>query len=269
MSAPTIRLIHELSELESCSAIEQGTWGVAERDLVPLAQLRASIHAGGMVAGAWLGEELAGFVYGFPAHQPAWPEPFGLHSHMLAVLPAYRGRGLGKALKWFQRDWCLQRGLSWMSWTFDPLQAKNARLNLEHLGARASHYYMDAYGTMGGSLNRALPTDRLLAVWTLQDPHVLALERGEALPPPPAAALTTLLQRSPGNEPVLRHGLDETADRVALETPANVGELMHDDPELALRWRLALRETLCAAFELGFVAQRFITSRYILKKQDM
>jgi predicted GNAT superfamily acetyltransferase len=168
--------IHPLVTMEAlraCEDLQSRVWGYPDREVVPAAQMRATLHAGGLVAGAFVGRELAGFVYGFPAfaHEEGLG-PRGLHSHMLAVTPEARGIGLGRRLKWYQRRWCLERGIAWVSWTFDPLKAGNARLNLEHLGAVVHEYHVDFYGVLGGLLSGEAPTDRFLALWNLSSSRV-------------------------------------------------------------------------------------------------
>ncbi len=123
--------------------------------------LVATISEGGMAIGAFDGDELVGVVYGF-----ATRDPEVLHSHYLAVDPALRRSGLGAELKRRQRTWCLDRGITAMRWTFDPLQLANAHLNLHALGAVGISYHEDHYGTLGG-INGDLPTDRLTVHWDL------------------------------------------------------------------------------------------------------
>ena len=129
-----VRPLSAIEELHACEAIAKVVWQVDDREIVPASHLRAIQHAGGLVAGAFDAGRLVGFVIGILARHDAH-EPTGLHSHLMAVLPEVRRGGLGRALKWYQRRWCLERALPWITWTFDPLQAHNARLNLEHLGA--------------------------------------------------------------------------------------------------------------------------------------
>jgi chorismate synthase len=233
---------------------------------MPAAAMVAAIHAGGMVAGVFEQNELIGFVYGFASFQPSWPKPNGLHSHMLAVLPAYRAKGLGKELKWFQRDWCLKKGYAWMTWTFDPLQAKNAKLNLEHLGAVANRYLINEYGLMGGSLNADLPTDRLLAYWDLSAPRVQHLAAKKALEAVDVTAVPKVLSchhdRSEGSL------LEQSHKRLRVEIPENLTELLQTDPALALEWRLALRKVLTHYFARAYTAVRFWEGAYLLERDD-
>jgi predicted GNAT superfamily acetyltransferase len=168
--------IHPLVTMDAlrlCEDVQRRVWGYGEREIVPAAQMRAVLHAGGMVAGAFLGRELVGFLYAFPAlaHEEGLAGS-GLHSHMMAVLPEARGFGFGRRLKWYQRRFALERGIDWVTWTFDPLQSGNARLNVEHLGVLVHEYQVDFYGILGGALSGELPTDRFVALWYLDSARV-------------------------------------------------------------------------------------------------
>ena len=257
------RLLETIDEIKDCERIEQAVWGLEDLDLVPAASIVAAVHAGGLVVGAFEQDEMIGFVYGIASFQPEWPKANGLHSHMLAVLPPYRGKGLGKALKWFQRDWCLNKGYAWMTWTYDPLQAKNAKLNLEHLGATATIYRINEYGLMGGSLNADLPTDRLLAYWDLSDPRVQQLADGKPLEPLSLSNVPKVLESIAGHpgKPVL----DENAPQLQAEIPENLNELLQKAPQLALEWRMALRETLLHYLAKGYSLTRFLEGSYLLE----
>jgi len=258
----TFRELTSFDDLLACEAIEQEVWGLTERELLPASQLVAAVHAGGVVIGAFDGAKLIGFVYGFPAHRPEWQPSLGQHSHMVAVLPGYRGQGLGQRLKWLQRAWCLRRGITWMTWTFDPLQAKNAKLNLEHLGAVGFEYRVNEYGAMGGHLNAGLPSDRLLAIWQLDASTVIALEQQRR---PPLDFDGSWLLSDEAGEPRL-HGIDPAATTVRLAIPPDITRLIAKRPELALRWRLALREALLPALSQGFQATRFVAGSYLVTR---
>ena len=149
---------------------------MSDLEVVPAAQLRAAAHAGGHVVGAYRGAALVGFAYAMVAvAHGRGMSGTGLHSHMVAVSANERGSGIGRSLKWFQRRLALAQGLSWITWTFDPLQARNAKLNLEHLGAVSHDYLVDFYGPMSGPLGGGQASDRLLALWLLDSPKVRRL----------------------------------------------------------------------------------------------
>ena len=235
------RILTLVTEMEACEALEREIWGLSDAELLPASHLIAAVHAGGMAAGALDGGELVGFVCGFASYHPEWSRPNGLHSHMLGVLPGYRGEGIGRELKGFQRAWCLERGLPWMTWTFDPLQARNARLNLEHLGVTVSEYRVNEYGTLGGDLNAELPTDRLVAFWELTG------ERVTTLPEHPLPKAFRTFDNQPEKNLI-------SANQVRIEVPADFTRLMKEDPPLALKWRLAAREVFQHYFDLGYVS---------------
>jgi predicted GNAT superfamily acetyltransferase len=114
-----------------------------------------------------------GFVLSLPGMKSrrGEPRPY-LHSHMMAVKEGYRNRGLGVQLKLAQREEALDRGIRHIEWTFDPLEIKNAFLNIHKLGAIARSYFVDFYGVSSSRLQGGLPTDRLVAEWRLDSPHV-------------------------------------------------------------------------------------------------
>lgn len=249
-----IRELTSVGEIRGCEQLEREIWGLSDAEVLPASHLVAAVHAGGMAAGAFDGGELVGFVCGFAAYHPEWSQSNGLHSHMLGVLPKYRGQGVGKELKKFQRMWCLEQGLRWMTWTFDPLQVKNARLNLEHLGVTVSEYRVDEYGTLGGDLNAELPTDRLLAFWSLAEGENKTVLESDRLP--------KVLIRLPDNRPEKNL---VSAPRVLVEVPTGFTRLMQESPSFALEWRLAAREVFQHYFELGYAATRFFNTSYLLE----
>jgi predicted GNAT superfamily acetyltransferase len=147
-------------ELAALPPFERSIWG-GEFELVSVNVLVATVSEGGMAIGAFDEGRLVGAVYGF-----ATREPDVLHSHYLAVEPAYRRRGLAKELKLRQRHWCLERDITSMRWTFDPLQLGNAHFNIEVLGAVGQRYHANHYGVLGG-INGGLPSDRVTVRWDL------------------------------------------------------------------------------------------------------
>ena len=170
-----MRELHTPEEMAEVVELQFQTWG--PNDATPQNQLVISVKAGGHVIGAYEKGRLISFIYGFPGVLPG--EPPWIASHMLATHKDYMGRGIGQALKWRQREWALARGFYRITWTFDPLEAKNAHLNLNLLGAEAREYIVNCYGEMDDQLNRGLPSDRLMADWDLRAPHVAALGQGD------------------------------------------------------------------------------------------
>ncbi len=163
-------------EFAACVALQRATWGDAFHEVVPEALLRIVQRLGGVVSGAFDGTELVGFVFGLTGLEDGrlvhW-------SHMLAVLPAWRDRGVGSALKRHQRAALAATGVETIAWTFDPLVARNAHLNLNRLGARVCRYVPDMYGDTGSGLHVA-GTDRLVVTWPVEgaEPEAAAVPDG-------------------------------------------------------------------------------------------
>jgi predicted GNAT superfamily acetyltransferase len=174
-------------ELEACVRLQIETWGYDEADVIPRRAFLVAQKIGGQVIGAFDSaisegkggskaegtESLVGFALSLPGVKTGNGEPKAyLHSHMLAVKEPYRNEGLGAQLKREQRREALSRGIRIMEWTFDPLEIKNAFLNIHRLGATVSSYREDFYGLSSSRLQGGLPTDRLLAEWQLDSPRV-------------------------------------------------------------------------------------------------
>ncbi len=180
------------AELEACVQLQVETWGYDPTDVIPRKAFLVWQKVGGQVIGAFdteiavAGEEggpesLVGFVVALPGIKfgTGEPRPY-LHSHMMAVKEQYRNRGLGVQLKLEQRKDALKHGIRLIEWTFDPLEIKNAFLNIQKLGAVSRCYFEDFYGVSSSPLQGGLPTDRLLAEWRLDSPHVEAILEGHA-----------------------------------------------------------------------------------------
>jgi predicted GNAT superfamily acetyltransferase len=162
------------ADFERCVEIQIAVWGYSDGDLIPKRMFIVAESIGGQVIGAFddaqpTGSTIVGFAMSLPGHRAGRAY---LHSHMLAVLPEYRNAGLGRRLKLAQRDDALARGIELMEWTFDPLEIKNAHLNIARLGAIARRYRRDFYGPSTSPLQGGLPTDRLVAEWWLGSPRV-------------------------------------------------------------------------------------------------
>ncbi|HWZ81349.1 MAG TPA: GNAT family N-acetyltransferase [Terriglobales bacterium] len=175
----TIRKCETLEEMQACFSLHQEVWSFSDAELVPVRLFVVANKIGGQVIGAFEGATLVGFALAFPG----WRNGHAyLHSQMLAVRKQYRNRGLGRLLKLAQRDDAVARGFQLMEWTFDPLEIKNAYLNIEKLGAIARRYNANQYGTTSSPLQGGLPSDRLVAEWWLQSRRVEAVLRGASRP---------------------------------------------------------------------------------------
>ena len=221
-SGYVIRDVTDPLALRELEDIQAAAWGYSDRELLPLTMFRISGAMGGVVLAAYPegGGPAAGLVYGFPALRGGqlWH-----HSHQLALRPEVRGTGLAVALKLAQRERVLAQGLTRMTWTFDPLVTRNARLNFGKLGITVSEYLPDWYGP---------GADRLLADWDLTRPHA---ER------PASRPVGEYVLQAVGEHPGLPY-LNADAPRLLAEAP------LKPDPV----WRRPLREVLTHYLGRGY-----------------
>ncbi len=226
-------------EIEKLEKVQQLAWGFDDRDTTPGSMLTVAAHTGGVVAAAYAPEnpEPVGFVYGFPAVRNG---KLLHHSHMLAIVPTHRGSGLASALKMHQRKLVLAMGQDTMQWTMDSLLAKNARLNLGKLGARAVVYYQNWYADSGG-MYAGLPADRFLVEWDLQTEP-----QEKIIPEINASKVTTAFVF--GQEPKM--GLEEP--KIYVEVPRDINEVKRTDMPAARAWRAAHRLVFEHYFARGY-----------------
>jgi predicted GNAT superfamily acetyltransferase len=175
-----IRRCHGLEELRACVALQKEVWNFSDADLVPLRMFVVAEKVGGQVMGAFDGPTMIGFALALPGTRSGHVY---LHSHMLAVRKDHRNSGLGRRLKMFQGEDALARGIELIEWTFDPLEIKNAYLNIEKLGAIARRYNINQYGITSSPLQGGLPSDRLIAEWWLKSKRVETLLAAGNHPP--------------------------------------------------------------------------------------
>jgi len=174
-----IRKCQGLEELRRAVALQQEVWNFTDAELVPLRLFVVAEKVGGQVLGAFDRGEMVGFALAVPGMRGGHSY---LHSHMLAVRKEYRNGGLGRRIKLFQRKEALERGIELIEWTFDPLEIKNAYLNIEKLGAIARRYTINQYGITTSPLQGGLPTDRLIAEWWLKSKRVAELLANGSVP---------------------------------------------------------------------------------------
>jgi len=171
-----IRQLFNLPEFSDVLHLQQVIWGFADVELLPLRFLVVVSKVGGHVFGAYDGETMVGFCFAIPGVKQGG-RPY-LHSHMLGVLPKYHNAGIGRRLKLRQREDALARGIELIEWTFDPMELKNAFLNIEKLGAIVRRYSVNQYGVTASPLHGGLPTDRCIAEWWIDSPRVRAVLDG-------------------------------------------------------------------------------------------
>ncbi len=257
---PTVRAARGHADVDACVELQRTVWGLSDLEITGAIQILATVHAGGLLLVAEAAEgQILGFAYAFPGLRGGEPH---LHSDMLAVHPDARGRGLGARLKWAQREEALRRKISLMTWTFDPLQAGNARMNLRRLGATAVELHRDLYGTTGSALHHGLATDRLSVRWELSSPSVRERAAGAATPPAaplldaPRVNEVDWEEDQPVSSPP-RLDLDATA--VLFEIPADWNALCRAAPDAAVAWQERARGAFEAYFARGYRAVDLLT----------
>lgn len=246
-----MRDLSGMADMQECEAIQKEVWGFFELDVVPAGLFSVMAHYGAVSIGAFVGGRMAGFVSGFPGFADG--EPFH-HSHMLAVRPEFQGGGIGLALKWAQADRVLAQGLNRVNWTFDPLQSRNANLNINHLGAVSSVYRLNVYGESQSPLHGGIPTDRLEPDWRLDSERAARARRGELVPPPGIPELPRINRVSsrPGGLPE-SGGPETSRDReLLLLIPDDFTAILGADLGLAMDWRLKSRAMLTDLFARGY-----------------
>jgi predicted GNAT superfamily acetyltransferase len=258
-TAIEIRPLETLAELKACVALQEETWGEGFSERVPVSLLKVSARLGGVVSGAFGpdGDSLLGFVFGITG----WVERRPVHwSDMLAVAPAARGLGLGRRLKLHQRERVVALGVERMHWTFDPLVARNAHLNLNRLGAVVREYAEDFYGASNSPLHGALGTDRFVATWDLTTARVLSRLGGA----PPASPGVSGHRAVMAIESDVATGVaipgEPLVDVVSgapvrVPIPSDIDALRDRDPASAATWRRATRAALTRWIGEGYVVK--------------
>jgi predicted GNAT superfamily acetyltransferase len=233
-----IRPLATIEEMRQAAALIDRIWG-EERVVMP-ALLRALSAHGNPVYGAWRGGELVGAQLGFMGITEEGPI---LHSHITGVAPGQEHRGVGFVLKLAQRQWCLDHGVDLVTWTFDPMIARNAYFNLVKLGATADRFHRDYYGEMEDAFNVGERSDRLEVRWEVRSPRV---------------------------ETALAGGADDAEpdpEAILVRCPEDYLALRERDPEEARRWRDRLADELEEAFAADYVATGFRRGEgYVLER---
>lgn len=251
--ALTFRPLSSEEDFVACIELQLDTWGRDFSDAVPMSILKITQKAGGIAAGAFAAEgRLLGFVYGLTGVKPGSAPPKVFHwSHMLAVDPEARDLGLGTRLKRYQRELLLPLGVDRVEWTYDPLEARNAHLNLNHLGALPDQYVRDMYeGEFGSDLARGIGTDRFIVAWAIAGERV-----GKRLAGGPPSPEETI--RRFGDAPVVGPDLGEhqplpAGPRVRIEIPASIQDLKTADLDRARAYRGSTRRAFEHYLGLGW-----------------
>ncbi|MDX2139881.1 MAG: GNAT family N-acetyltransferase [Chloroflexota bacterium] len=269
----TIRPLRTLSEMPQAVELQKVYWGDDAESVIPAHMLFSLAAHGGHVLGAFDGAHIIGVLVGFigtSEDNPTRPAMANLQivSKRMVVLPEYRSHGVGYRLKLAQRDYALQQGIRLVTWTFDPLLAPNAHLNIRKLGCICETYLIDYYGTEGtGGLAALGSSDRLLAEWWVTKNRVEERIGGTRTPLTLAkyldASTIILNPTQPGvfATPSAEIAKPPTAFALA-EIPTNYTQIKDADPVLAQAWRLHLRDLFTRTFAAGYVVTDFVRERY-------
>jgi predicted GNAT superfamily acetyltransferase len=276
-----IRDLKSIDDLGQLKALEKEVWGMADEDTLPLTLAIALKAAGNIFVGAFdkceddkdgndknkdkSKEKLVGFAFGFLGREHGLTT---IHSHMLAVLDAYRHFDLGSRLKQAQRERAMAMGINEMTWTFDPLQSRNAHLNFSKLGVVSETYKVDFYGHETSSMLHQNGTDRLWVRWLLNSRRVRDRLAGRVTGKDARVEtldamklLTPLVRFDPSGKPGRADLVESLArQRVSIEIPGDILEVERADMDLAREWRDATRWAFREAVKAGFVVTEFCRS---------
>ena len=271
------RRLGKPEEFRQVEEVQRAAFGTREESTLPPPIQRAMQDNGGLVLGAFVDIHLVGFALGFLG----WDGQRLYHySHMTAVRPEYQNHRVGYRLKGYQREEVAAMGLEEIRWTFDPLQSKNARLNVRYLGGRPTSYLPHYYGRLDDAVNASLETDRLLLRWSIQSPEVVARLEGRVPTPDEDVARWTVSSAIVTTEPgesgirVPTEVAEPTGEAAHLEIPFDLDLVRQHEPKALWRWRHAVRDAFRAAYDLDYVVEDFATIRsdherrsfYLLRK---
>lgn len=255
----TIRDLKSYDEMVKVRQLQREIWGWTETDvgLYP-AVLNTAARNGGVVLGAFDDEtgQMVGFLFSFLGREPGGP--LKLCSQVMGVRQGWRGQGLGEALKQVQRERALAQDLPLITWTVDPLEAPNARLNIFKLRAVCRTYYRDVYGSDFGALNAGLPTDRLLVEWWIGGRRVKArsgMNRSQSL----IGERIFVVKGEGVARQIISADLGLDADKIVLEIPPDVHQVKAMDMDLAREWRMQVRQAFENYLAAGYIAVDFLS----------
>lgn len=263
-SGVTVSELHGLDEMrEACAALDRVWRPVPGNPLVTPELLLVLAHSGSYVVGVRRAGRMIGACLGFLA-------TVGLHSHIAGIDGTARGRDIGFAVKLHQRAWALARGITAITWTFDPLISRNAYFNLSKLGAAPREYLADFYGAMQDEVNAGTETDRLMVHWDLEGARAVAAAAGtprrRVASADAGARAVVGLDTGPDGGPAVGRC---DGDTVLVRIPADIEELRRDDPALARAWRHALREVLGGLMARGHTVTGFTRDgRYVIDRRQ-
>lgn len=264
----TYKQLITIEDFLPCEDLQVTVWKFNQADIIPARFIRVLRKHGGFAMGAYDGNTMAGFVFGLPAIHYGRPSQ---HSHMLAVLPEYQNHSIGYKLKIAQREDALSRDIDLITWTFDPLQSKNAHLNMNKLGVIACSYEINFYGDGSSSnLHSGLGTDRILAEWWLVSNKVKSIfdEETPAVskkPPSEGVMINTTKRDEQGLLVPVESDLTLTKDVLLLEIPDGIDRIKELDLKVAQQWRELVQKALIQYFSDGY----YINGLHVVKEGNI
>ena len=229
-----IRELHTLQEQFHARMVFDSVWPAENETQITSNMLQAMVHAGSYLVGVFDGPKVVGASFAFPSIEPE----VHLHSHMTAFIDSHRDQGLGTAVKMHQWNWAKSHGYKSITWTFDPLVRRNARLNILKLGADLISYHPNFYGNMADELNNGDESDRLMVRWDTT--RELPSPKSEISEPPYDAELIAL--------------------------PQDIVSIRRTNPDESFRYRMQVRETFLSAFDRGLKVIGFSSNNeYVLE----
>ena len=252
-----VRDLTRYEEFLQVRDVQQQVWGFTGGEGLYPPVLNTAAENGGTVIGAFDGGKLIGFIYGFVGIHS--DRRLKLCSQTMGILPEYRNKGIAATLKWAQRQRVLENGIDLITWTYDPLEAPNARLNLHTLGGIACIYKRNIYGENFGALGKGLPTDRFVIEWWLN--HDGVQQRAKGLKPGPIGVGSPIANRCTGTSGDRKlEAIDLNLDTpiVRVEVPNDLQAIKKTNMALALDWRTKTRDLFEAYFARGYEAVDFV-----------
>jgi len=273
----TFKQLKTLEDFAPCERLQEAVWKFNKADIIPSRFMLVIHKHGGFAMGAFDGALMVGFVFGVAAIHYGRPSQ---HSHMLAVLPEYRNQNIGFKLKIAQRNDALNRNIGLITWAFDPLQSRNAHLNINKLGVIACSYDINLYGEETSSkLHSGLGTDRLLAEWWLVSDKVKSIidrqdQEVKKIRPIEGQNINKTERNEQGLLIPIESNLTLTNDVLLLEIPDNIDKIKDSNIQIALKWRKFVQKALLHYFDAGYYINSLQVERdgdtrrscYVLKR---
>lgn len=263
-----IRKLETHKEYLAAEDLQRKVFGFADREVIPLNELVVAQKNGGIVFGTFEGQKLIGFCFGVPALRDG---QFFHYSRMLGILQEYQGKNIGFKMKLFQRRFVISQGLSLIRWTFDPLQSKNAYLNIEKLGVLIDEYIINLYAQSTSKFNKGLETDRFIPKWFIKSPRVVSrLINGPVKHKLEEYVPSFLTRVNSDGFPEPGKSISARSRKVSVEIPVSIDELKSSSLSLATTWRTRTRLGFLNFFKKGFRVDGFAwgdkTAFYLLQK---